>query len=243
MPTGTVTLTWDPGTKVITAAIAAYGFTPGSHHAIHLHPGTCRDQSQPPSVPFPDISADQGGAVNQTVESTTAAAGGIPMNSYLNIHLGASAQPGSPKGLGDKPIACADIPAGTPAGGPVTLHLVTSPTAARPAQGGATLAYDASAHTLQVEVTATGLAPNSSHAVHIHSGTCEAQGDVLYPLPDLRADGTGAGSVSTTLHDVNTAPPATGWYVNLHLGPMSQILQGDQPTLMFAPLLCADVKG
>lgn len=194
-------------------------------------------------MPFPDISADQSGAVNQTVMSTSAAAGGIPMRSYLNIHLGASAQPGSPKGLGDTPIACADIPAGTPAGGPVILHLLTSPTAARPAQGGATLAYDASAHTLQVEVTATGLPPNSAHAVHIHSGTCEAQGDVVYPLPDLRTDRTGAGSVSTTLSNVNTAPPATGWYVNLHLGPMSQILQGGQPTLMFAPLLCGDLKG
>jgi len=66
------------GHKHITAAIAAYGFTPGSHHAIHLHPGTCRDQSQPPSVPFPDISADQGGAVNQIVESTNAAAAEYP---------------------------------------------------------------------------------------------------------------------------------------------------------------------
>jgi hypothetical protein len=79
--------------------------------------------------------------------------------------------------------------------------------------------------------------------VHIHKGTCAAQGDVAYPLPDLRADASGKGTVSTTVENVTTAPPATGWYVNVHMGPMSQILAGDKPTVQFAPILCANVKG
>lgn len=28
-------------------------FTPSSSHAMHIHPGTCAEQTQPPSVPFP----------------------------------------------------------------------------------------------------------------------------------------------------------------------------------------------
>jgi hypothetical protein len=242
MPTGTAALTWDPNTKLITAAVDAYGFTPGSSHAMHIHPGTCANQTQPPSVPFADVTASAGGAVKQSVVSSTTAPAGIPTGSYLNIHLAPSAELGSPTDVSFTPIACADIPAGTPAQGPVTLTLQAPPKAGQRAQGSATIAYDATAHTLKVAITATALPPNSAHSVHIHSGTCQAQGDVLYPLPDLRTDATGAGSVSTTVSNVNTAPPATGWYVNLHLGPMSQILNGSQPTLLFAPLLCGDLK-
>jgi hypothetical protein len=95
---------------------------------------------------------------------------------------------------------------------------------------------------LKVEVNASGLPPNSAHAVHIHSGTCRAQGDVLYPLPDLRTDGAGQGSVTTTVNNVNDGPPDTGWYVNLHMGSMTQILSDNKPTLLFAPVLCADAK-
>src|ERR1700751_318689 len=48
--------------------------------------------------------------------------------------------------------------------------------------GDATLAYDTAAKTLTVEIRLTGLAPSSSHPAHIHSGLCEKQGAVLYPL-------------------------------------------------------------
>jgi hypothetical protein len=49
--------------------------------------------------------------------------------------------------------------------------------------------------------------------------------------------------VTTTVSNVDAAPPAIGWYVNLHMGPMSQILNGNQPTLLFALLLCGDLNG
>jgi hypothetical protein len=238
-PAGTATLSWNPTTKQITAAIDAYGFTPGSAHAIHLHPGTCANQSKPPSVPFPDINADKGGVAKDTVTSQAVPAG-IPTGAYLNIHLAPSAQLGTPKDVSFTPILCADIPAGTPAAGPVTLTLHAPPVAP---QGSATLTYDAAAHTLAVTVQASGLKPGSAHAVHVHTGSCRAQGDVLYPLPDLTADPQGNARETTTVSNVTTAPPATGWYVNVHFGPMSAILQGGKPTLLFAPILCGDVTG
>jgi Cu/Zn superoxide dismutase len=242
MPTGRAVLTWDPNTKLITAVIDAYGFTPGSAHAMHIHPGTCTNQTQPPSVPFGDISADLGGVIRQSVVSTTPAPNGISTGSYLNIHLAPSTQLGSPHDVSFTPIACADIPAGAGPRSPVTLMLRAPSSSGQTPQGSTTLSYDSTAHTLKVEVNASGLPPNSAHAVHIHSGTCRAQGDVLYPLPDLRTDGAGQGSVTTTVNNVNDGPPDTGWYVNLHMGSMTQILSDNKPTLLFAPVLCADAK-
>jgi Cu/Zn superoxide dismutase len=242
MPTGTATLSWNPSTRQITAAVDMYGFTPGSAHAMHLHPGTCADQSQPPSVPFPDLAADAHGVVKQSVSSQPVPAG-IPTSSYLNIHLAPMAQLGTPKDVSFTPIACGDVPADTPAGGPVTLTMRFPAKGGTTPAGSSTLRYDAANHTLRVELKVSGLAPNSVHAVHVHSGSCQAQGDVLYGLPDLQANSAGDATGTTTVPNVTSAPPATGWYVNVHFGPMSQILSGNNPTLVFAPILCGDVKG
>jgi hypothetical protein len=94
---------------------------------------------------------------------------------------------------------------------------------------------------VHVDLKAAGLAPNSTHAVHIHSGTCRAQGDVAYPLPDLTTDAAGNATLSATVDNVNSPPPAHGWYLNVHLGPMKQILNAGTPTLLFAPILCGDI--
>ena len=39
----------------------------------------------------------------------------------------------------------------------------------------------------------------------------------------------------------NQAPPASGWYVNVHLGSSSQIQQNGQPTLYFQPIICGNI--
>ena len=242
MPVGTAMLSWDPATQLVTAQIDMYGFTPNSSHAMHLHPGTCADQGQPPSVPLPDIAADAAGAVNQTVVSAPVP-DGLPADSYLNIHLAPAAQLGAPTDVSFTPVACADLPAGTPAPGPVSMQVQVPPKNGKTPSGRTDLAYDATVRTLRVQVTATGLPPDTGHAVHIHSGSCLAQGAVMYPLPDLTADGSGNASLTTTVDNVDSPPPDTGWYVNVHLGPMSQILENNSPTLLFAPILCGDVAG
>ncbi|MGH3856647.1 MAG: CHRD domain-containing protein [Pseudonocardiaceae bacterium] len=241
MPTGAATVSWNPTTKLITVAVHMYGFTPSSSHAMDLHPGTCGAQPQPRSVPFPDISADAGGAVNQSVVSDPVP-DGIPTASSVNIHLAPSAQLGTPTEVSFTPIACADIPAATPPTGPVTLQLHPPPQQGQTPTGTATLTYTSTTHTVHVEIKARGLPPKSAHAAHIHAGSCRTQGAVLYPLPDLQANASGEASMTTTVTNV-TAPPPTGWYVNVHMGPMNQILNGNSPTLLFAPILCGDVSG
>jgi hypothetical protein len=104
------------------------------------------------------------------------------------------------------------------------------------------LAYDANAHTLTLQVSASGLTPGL-HAAHIHDGSCQAQGAVAYMLPDLMAHSDGTISQMATLTGVMSPPPATGWYLNIHTGTGNTILSGGKPTLAFQPLLCGDITG
>lgn len=235
-PSGTVTLNWDPQTKNVTAALKMSGFTPGSSHAMHIHQGSCEAQGNV-LVPFPDVIADNAGAINTTVTSAQPSESGLAPGTLLNIHLAPADQLGSPDSLGYTPISCADI---TPAAS-TTLTMAPLPQAGRHPRGSTTLTYDSEKKTLSVTTTATGLPAGTAHAQHVHLGTCDSQGAVKYPLDDLVASATGAAEVTTVIQNVDQAPPATGWYVNVHLGSMSQIEQNGQPTLYFEPIICGDV--
>lgn len=241
-PTGTVSLKWDPTTQLVAATIDMSGFTPGGAHAMHIHPGSCADQTQPPSVPFNDITADSFGVVKQTVESKAKVPNGIPDHSYLNIHLAPMAQLGSPKDVSFTSISCGDIAPGSNRAAPVQLSMSTPGHSGEPITGTTALSYAPASHQLTVGIKAAGLVPNSVHAVHIHDGSCVRQGAVAYSLPDLKVDASGNAAETTTIA-VSGPPPATGWYVNVHFGSMQQILQDGKPTMLFAPILCGDVHG
>ncbi|MBE3560387.1 MAG: CHRD domain-containing protein [Ktedonobacteraceae bacterium] len=84
--------------------------------------------------------------------------------------------------------------------------------------GTADLSWNSGDQKLVVKITLSGLAPNSSHAAHIHAGTCAADGRVVYPLNPVVADAKGNATVETTLEHVQNGIPAQGWYVNVHNG-------------------------
>jgi hypothetical protein len=72
-----------------------------------------------------------------------------------------------------------------------------------------------------IELMITGLASDSSHVSHIHSGSCQQPGGILYALNQVVADGTGAADTRTTIQA--KYPPASGhWYVVVHAGPDMQ---------------------
>ena len=56
---------------------------------------------------------------------------------------------------------------------------------------------------------------------------------VKYPLNDLVASPTGAAETTTVIQNVDQAPPASGWYINVHLGSSSQIEQNGQAHRLF----------
>jgi len=235
-PSGTVMLSWDPQTKNVTAKLQMVGFTPGSSHAMHIHQGSCAAQGDV-LVPFPDVTANDGGAIDTTVTSSQPSAAGLAAGTFLNIHLAPAAQLGGPGSLGYTPISCADI---TPAAS-TAVTMAPPPQPGQPPQGSAKLIYDPAKKTLSVDATASGLVAGSAHAVHIHLGSCDSQGAVKYPLNDLVASPTGTAETTTVIQNVDQAPPASGWYINVHLGSSSQIQQNGQPTLYFQPIICGNV--
>jgi Cu/Zn superoxide dismutase len=235
-PSGTTTLTWDPQTKFITAKIAMVGLTPGSTHAMHIHQGSCAKQGDV-LVPFLDVTADDKGRINTSAISAQPSDTGLAAGTLLNIHLAPAKEMGNPGSPTYMPISCADI---NPAAG-ATLQMAPLPQFGDHPQSQAILNYDAAAKTLTVTARATGLVAGSDHAVHIHSGSCDAQGGVKYHLNDLIAKADGVAETTTVIPNVEQAPPASGWYVNVHLGSGDQIEKDGKPTLYFAPILCGNV--
>ncbi|HEY8841805.1 MAG TPA: CHRD domain-containing protein [Candidatus Dormibacteraeota bacterium] len=69
-----------------------------------------------------------------------------------------------------------------------------------------------------VTIKLTGMAPNSSHISHVHTGACAKPGGIAYALQQVVADSSGAATVTSTV-SVDYAIPAGGWYVNVHHGP------------------------
>jgi plastocyanin len=89
---------------------------------------------------------------------------------------------------------------------------------------------------LEVQVKLSGLAPNSVHPAHIHAGTCEAGGPVVYPLNNLTADAQGNVTNTTIIN----GPPwlaiqSRGWFVNVHQGPTMSDVGA-------TPIACGDVE-
>lgn len=69
-----------------------------------------------------------------------------------------------------------------------------------------------------VTIKLTGLEPLSSHASHVHIGSCANQGGIAYALLQVIADSHGDVTATTRVAE-DYSLPRTGWYVNVHLGP------------------------
>ena len=110
-------------------------------------------------------------------------------------------------------------------------------------RGRATIAYSSKLQTLTVTVSASGVTPGP-HAAHIHLGSCQRQGPVLYMLRDLVANRRGQIVRTVRVFRHVTSPvPASGWYLNIHQGNSANILHNGQPTIYFRPLICANIRG
>ncbi|MFZ3167372.1 MAG: TIGR03118 family protein [Candidatus Methanoperedens sp.] len=89
---------------------------------------------------------------------------------------------------------------------------------------------------IEVQVKLSGLAPNSVHPAHIHAGTCEAGGPILYPLNNLTADAEGNVTNTTIINGLPwLAIQNRGWFVNVHQGPTMS--DGGA-----TPIACGDIE-
>lgn len=232
VPNGTADLSWDPSGKTVTVKLMLTGLAPKSMHPSHIHAGSCSNQGKV-LYPLQNIVADDKGVA--TVTSTVKdVANGVPASGwYVNVHNG----PGLSTDDQFLPIVCGDVSnsnTSTTAMQSVMVTMNAAPGASvgQSVTGMAQLTLTGG--TLTVKLTLSGLAPNSSHPAHIHSGSCESQGAVIYPLQNVVADGSGSASVTTTINNVSSIPNGS-WYVNVHRSTELSTQTG------FDPVACGNV--
>src|SRR5262249_3141818 len=145
--------------------------------------------------------------------------------------------------VAEERIAQSDVIASHPSGRTLTFHalsVTTSGASLGRLSGKASFAYNQQAKTLTISVYATGLSAGK-HAAHVHMGSCQNQGGVVFALPDLVANRHGVVDSTSVITGVTSVPPAGTWYLNLHQGDSNQILVNGMPALAFRPLLCTDI--
>ncbi len=89
---------------------------------------------------------------------------------------------------------------------------------------------------LVVTLSVTGLIPGSVHSASIRLGSCVDAGPVVYPLREVLADGHGNAFTTTTISDVKTGVPISGWYIDVQGNP--------DPTIpeQVAPIYCGNIS-
>ena len=228
VPSGTTDITWNAANRTMTVKVSISGLAPKSTHPEHIHKGDCNSDGKILFALNPIEANAKGVGTSETTFNNVTT--GIPQSGwYLNVHNGGT---GLTAALQSMAIACGNIinaNASTTSDQSVHLILSTTSSSDQAAAGSAQLSL--TNNKLTVKVTLSNLVPNSTHIAHIHTGTCQAQGAVLYPLSPIVADASGNGTSTTTVDQV-TSIPGSGWYVNVHLGGTKDELStqtGDDP--------------
>ena len=231
MPHGTATISWDPTKQGLTVKISLIGLAPTSTHPANIHSGSCVKQG-PVVYPLQNVVADARGVGTSTTTINNVAK--IPASGwYIIVHNGPTLSPGDQF----LPIVCSNLTFTTvsPAS---ALSLQVPLNAAPPASAGETVSGTSqltlAGRTLAIKLALSGLGPNSKHAAHIHAGSCENQGAVVYPLKPVVADASGKANVTTTIANVSSIP-SSGWYVNVHHSTDLSTQTG------FDPIACGNV--
>jgi hypothetical protein len=228
MPQGTLTFGKDSKGRV-DVTVNASGLTPGSSHQVQLMKGSRAVAT------FSPLTANSAGqAKHETLGSDYTG----PLGSLQVALL---------EGNGDTKAALLEI--ARTASHATTKHsyqLIPAKTSADgknlgTPKGSAVITYDRTAKTISVTVNASGFEPGL-HAAQISVGRCTAQGAVQQALVDFKANAKGQIVKQTMrITGVTTAPPATGWYLDLHQGDSRNITANGVPTINFRPLLCGNI--
>jgi Cu/Zn superoxide dismutase len=214
IPTGTSDLTWNAATQTLTVKMSLNGLAPNSSHIAHIHKGDCSSNGDI-IYPLTAITADSKG-VGTSETTIPNVQAGIPQSGwYINAHNGGT---GLTPDLQKMQIACANIAnSNTSTSSDQSVHVTLTGTSAPNQSASGSTQLSIADGKLTVTTTLSGLVPNSTHVAHIHEGSCEAQGKVLYPLNAVVADANGKGTSTTTIDQI-TSIPSSGWYVTVHLG-------------------------
>ncbi|GAC1365647.1 MAG: hypothetical protein NVS2B12_42200 [Ktedonobacteraceae bacterium] len=229
-PSGTIELTWDHTSHVLTVRLAMTGLLPRSIHPALISSGSCENPGKP-LYTLSNVTADTIGFAT-AITRVKDVASSIPATGwYADIRNG----PGMDTDARKMAISCANIVNST-ASSSSTATLNLSPAPNQSASGLAELTVNG--NRLAVTLTMKGMAPGSKHAAHIHLGSCVSQGKIIYPLNAVTVNAAGDGISNTTIDNV-TAIPRAGWYVNIHLG--SHVVESTTSQTDLDPVACGDL--
>jgi hypothetical protein len=113
-------------------------------------------------------------------------------------------------------VVAAACGGGASAATPPTLPFAMTAQNASGVTGGGHVIIELGSFTVTIKLS--GLAPLSSHASHVHIGSCASPGGIAYALLQVVADSHGQATATTRVAE-DYSLPRTGWYVNVHLGP------------------------
>jgi hypothetical protein len=227
-PIGTSDLMWNAANQTLTVKVALTGLAPSSTHPAHIHAGDCTSNG---AVVYPLKSVVANSLGVGTSETTiTGVKDGIPAKGwYINVHNGPNLSPESQFA----PIACANVVNSTTSmTSNQSVHLTFEGTTVANESASGTAQLSLADGKLTVKITMSGLAPNTTHIAHIHTGSCETQGAVLYKLTPV-----GNGTSTTIVPNVSSIP-ASGWYVNVHLASTMDEMNTQTG---FDPIACGNV--
>jgi hypothetical protein len=212
MPDGVATLRVDAGGN-LAVRVDAYGLAPGSAATLAVVEGSCLQPGATLLSFAQPLTANAQGVVVAEVTSEQAAAAGIPHGAAVTL-----------RDTGAALLACTDVPASN-AGAPLRLF---APPADKP---GATVMLSPSGGTdVSVSIAAVDLHPDTSYAVELRSGSCQAPGALLRTITSgLASNARGSAQAGTTLGGLS-APGPKGWYlVVVGSGGGAAVLCGNVP--------------
>ncbi|HEY4036023.1 MAG TPA: CHRD domain-containing protein [Ktedonobacteraceae bacterium] len=232
-PVGTSDLTWDTANQTLTVKVALSGLAPSSTHPEHIHAGDCKGMGAILYTLKPLVANSVGVGTSET--TIAGVKDGIPASGWnINVHNGPNLSPD----IQFAPIACANITNSTTSTkNNQSVHVTLGGTTAANELASGTAQLSITGSKLTVKLTLSGLAPNSTHIAHIHKGSCEAQGAVLYPLTSVVVDASGNGTSTTVISKVSSIP-ASGWYVNVHQAATMSDLSTQTG---FDPIACGNI--
>ncbi len=234
-PTGSANLAWDPESHKLTVNVSLTGLAPNSTHPEHIHASSCTSMPMGPIVYTlnPIVANAQGvGSATTVIEDVEH---GIPANGwYVNVHNG----PQLTTELQSRAIACGNIynaHTSKDHAQSVSLHLVKTTAPDEAVYGNAQVSVEN--NKLVVKLTLHGLVPQSTYMAHIHAGSCQAQGAVVYPLKPVVADANGDAISTTIINNVQTIS-ASSLYVNVH---EAGSMDGMSTQSGFNPIACGNI--
>jgi hypothetical protein len=233
VPFGSAQLNWNVSTYMLTVKVSLVGLAPHSKHAASIFMGDCSVEENQ-IYPLNTMTADAHGRATTTTTIANVRHG-IPSSGwFLDVHNGQNLK----LPLQFLPIVCENIVnsnTSTSASQSLRISLTSAPASSvgESASGVAFLTVQNGA--LLVQVTLSGLAPDSVHPVHIRKGSCESQGPTIYTLNPAVADDSGNEIVATEINHVSSIP-RTGWYIDVNYSNALNTPTG------FDPIACGNIQ-